>query len=55
MFIYSSLHDFTTILDFEDILEITTIFHKLKNKNSKLLQRANILTDEFEFEHKDKS
>ncbi|WP_195783442.1 hypothetical protein [Aliarcobacter butzleri] len=54
MYIYSSLHDFTTILDFEQILNLTTIFHKLENKNSQLLQRANIITDEFNFEHKDK-
>jgi len=54
MYIYSSLHDFTTILDFEEILNLTTIFHKLENKNSQLLQRANIITDEFNFEHKDK-
>lgn len=54
MYIYSSLHDFTTILDFEEILNLTTIFHKLENKNLQLLQRANIITDEFNFEHKDK-
>ena len=38
MYIYSSLHDFTTILDFEEILNLTTIFHKLENKNSIIIE-----------------
>ncbi|MGE4461821.1 MAG: HD-GYP domain-containing protein [Arcobacter sp.] len=54
MYIYSSLHDFTTVLDFEEILNLTTIFHKLENKNSIIIQRASKIADEFNFEHKDK-
>lgn len=54
MFIYANLHDFTIVLDFEEILNITTIFHKLENQNSLFLERAEKITDEFEFEHKDK-
>lgn len=54
MFIYANLHDFTIVLDFEEILKITTIFHKLENQNSLFLERAEKITDEFEFEHKDK-
>ena len=54
MFIYANLHDFTIVLDFEEILKITTIFHKLENHNSLFLERAEKITDEFEFEHKDK-
>lgn len=54
MFIYANLHDFTIVLDFEEILKITTIFHKLENPNSLFLEKAEKITDEFEFEHKDK-
>lgn len=54
MYIYNSLHDFTTIVNFEEILELTTIFHKLENKNSQIIERASKIADEFEFEHKDK-
>ncbi|RBQ28333.1 HD-GYP domain-containing protein [Aliarcobacter vitoriensis] len=54
MFIYSNLSDFTKVLDFEDILNMTTIFHKFQNLNSKILKYASIITDYFEFEHKDK-
>lgn len=54
MFIYASLHDFTTILDFEEILKITTIFHKIVNPNSNLLLLCEIITKEYDFEHKDK-
>ncbi|WP_418186887.1 HD-GYP domain-containing protein [Aliarcobacter lanthieri] len=54
MFIYSNLSDFTKVLDFEDILNMTTIFHKFQNPNSQILKYASILIDYFEFEHKDK-
>ena len=54
MFIYASLHDFTKPLDFEDILKMTTIFHKIENPQSKLVELAEIMSDYYEFEHKDK-
>lgn len=54
MFIYGSLHDFTKVLDFEDILKMTTIFHKIENPQSKLIELAQIMSDFYEFEHKDK-
>ncbi len=54
MFIYASLHDFTTILDFEEILKITTVFHKIINPNSNLLILCEKITKEYAFEHKDK-
>jgi len=54
MYIYGSLHDFTTVLDFEEILNLTKIFHKLENKNSIIIERASKVADEFNFEHKDK-
>lgn len=54
MFIYASLHDFTKALDFEDILKMTTIFHKIENPQSKLIELSQIMCDFYEFEHKDK-
>ena len=54
MFIYASLHDFTKALDFEDILKMTTIFHKIENPQSKLIELTQIMSDFYEFEHKDK-
>ncbi|MDZ7817380.1 MAG: HD domain-containing phosphohydrolase [Aliarcobacter sp.] len=54
IFIYSSLHDFTKALDFEEILKITTIFHKIENPQSKLIDLSEIMCDFYEFEHKDK-
>ena len=54
MFIYASLHDFTKALDFEDILKMTTIFHKIENPQSKLIELSQIMSDFYEFEHKDK-
>ena len=52
MFIYASLHDFTTILDFEEVLKITTLFHKIVNSN--FLTFCEKITNEYDFEHKDK-
>ena len=52
MFIYASLHDFTTILDFEEVLKITTVFHKIVNSN--FLTFCEKITNEYDFEHKDK-
>lgn len=54
MFIYASLHDFTTVLDFEEVLKITTVFHKIVNPNSNFLTFCEKITNEYDFEHKDK-
>lgn len=54
IFIYSNLEDFTKALDFEDILKMTKVFHKLQNSKSNILDNAFKITDFFEFEHKDK-
>lgn len=54
MFVYANLDDFTKVLSFEDILKQAEIFHKFINKNSKLLAYANVVTNYFAFEHKDK-
>lgn len=54
MFIYASLHDFTKALDFEDILKMTTVFNKIVNPQSKLIELTQIMSDFYAFEHKDK-
>lgn len=54
MFIYASLHDFTITPTFEEILEITNVFHKIENPQSKLIELSEIMSDFYEFEHKDK-
>ena len=54
MFIYSSLHDFTNPLDFEEILKITTIFYKIENPQSRLIELSEIMCEFYEFDHKDK-
>lgn len=53
-FIYNTLHDFTTIFDFEEILKITTVFHKIISPKSRFLELCEKVTDEYKFEHKDK-
>ena len=54
MFIYANLHDFTIVLDFEEILKNhNNFFIKLENQIF-VLEKAEKITDEFEFEHKDK-
>jgi HD-GYP domain-containing protein (c-di-GMP phosphodiesterase class II) len=54
IFIYSSLHDFTQVLDFEEILKITTNFYKIENPQSKLIELSEVMCEFYEFEHKDK-
>jgi HD-GYP domain-containing protein (c-di-GMP phosphodiesterase class II) len=54
MFIYSSLHDFTKALNFEDILEITTVFNKIENPQSRIIELSTLMCEFYEFEHKDK-
>ena len=53
-FIFSNLHDFTTILSFENILSITSQVYKLINEESQLLDIVSKASDFYEFEHKDK-
>ena len=54
LFIYSNLQDFTKVLDFEDILKMTNEFNLYIDKESKIIERAEIIAEFFEFEHKDK-
>lgn len=53
-FIYKNLDDFTKALEFEKILQMTNEFNLYIEKESKIVQRAEVLADFFEFEHKDK-
>lgn len=54
MFIYSSLDDFTIIIDFEEILKITNIFHNIVSPDSTFIKMCEIMADEYAFDHKDK-
>lgn len=53
-FIFSKLQDFTIVLDFEEILDITKIFAKLLDDERLLLESCEKLADFYDFEHKDK-
>ncbi len=53
LFIYSSLHDFTFPLDFENLLKITSVFSKIQNPNSKLIEYTKIMSEYYKFDHKD--
>ncbi|OCL85755.1 hypothetical protein AAX26_01822 [Aliarcobacter thereius] len=54
LFIYSKLNDFTTVLKFEDILKMSMKFNSFVEKDSKIVEKAELLANYFEFEHKDK-
>lgn len=53
-FIFGSLHDFTTVLTFEQILEISSFIYNTLNPNSDLLEITLKACDIYSFEHKDK-
>jgi HD-GYP domain-containing protein (c-di-GMP phosphodiesterase class II) len=53
-FIFNNLHDFTTALDFDDILAITTTFLNILDKDSSLISNCEKMCNFYEFEHKDK-
>ena len=53
-YIYSALSDFTKILKFEELLEFTKYFNTLINENSNIVHYAQIASEYYEFEHKDK-
>ncbi|OCL89663.1 HD domain-containing phosphohydrolase [Arcobacter porcinus] len=54
LFIYSKLNDFTTVLKFEEILKMTIKFNSFVEKSSTIVEKAELLANYFEFEHKDK-
>jgi len=53
-YIYGTLHDFTSVYDFEKVLEITTMFGELYEDLTQLLKLSNLICDYYKFEHKDK-
>ena len=53
-FIFNNLHDFTTALDFEDVLNITKTFLNIIEKDSMLIFNCAQMCEFYEFEHKDK-
>ncbi len=53
-YIFSSLFDYTQALDFEDILSMTSIFYKIIDKESGLLENCKKVADFYNFDHKDK-
>ena len=48
------MQDFTKILTFEDLLKITTIFSKVENPKSNLIELCSLMSDFYQFEYKDK-
>lgn len=53
-YIFSNLHDFSMVLDFEEVLTITSIFTKIVNGNTDLLNLCEQACDYYKFDHKDK-
>lgn len=53
-FIFGNLYDFTTVLTFEQVLDITSSFYKIINPNSNLLELVSKCSDFYSFDHKDK-
>lgn len=53
-FIFNNLHDFTTALDFEKILDVTKQFFDILEKDSSFISDCEKMCTFYEFEHKDK-
>ena len=53
-YIYQTLHDFTAVITYEELLEITKNISLITSRNSKLLSSAERMLDFYSFEHKDK-
>lgn len=53
-FIFSTLQDKTIVLDFEELLEITSIFTLFTNENLNIIENAFMVAEFYNFEHKDK-
>ncbi|RXJ84033.1 HD-GYP domain-containing protein [Arcobacter sp. CECT 8985] len=54
LFIYNLLDDYTTVVNFENILNMTKTFLILENPNSKLINYVEKISNFYGFEHKDK-
>jgi len=53
-FIFSTLQDKTIVLDFEKLLEITSIFTLFTNENLNIIENASRVAEFYNFEYKDK-
>ena len=53
-YIYSALYDFTEVMDFSEVLEITTMFGSLEYEIDNLLKLSKKMADFYSFEEKDK-
>lgn len=53
-FIFTNLHDFSSIVDFEYLLNLTKIFTNIIDKDSNLIENCGKMADFYNFEHKDK-
>jgi HD-GYP domain-containing protein (c-di-GMP phosphodiesterase class II) len=52
-FIFSNLEDFTKAMDFEDVLQITSIFTEIFDGDVQILHYCFAMANYYEFEHKD--
>jgi len=52
-FIFSKLQDYSSAILFEQLLEITSVFSSLIDKNSDILSISSKVTKFYDFEHKD--
>lgn len=53
-YIFGTLHDFTYSPTFEEVLDITSIFSQLVDKDNSMIEKCSKMADFYEFEHKDK-
>ncbi len=53
-YIYQTLHDFTSVITYTELLEITKNISLITNQNSKSLTHVERMLDFYSFEHKDK-
>jgi hypothetical protein len=52
-FIFDTLTDFTVVLPFEEILRMTTLFTKMNDGNSEIINKADVIARFYSFDHKD--
>lgn len=53
-YIFGTLHDFTYSPTFEEVLDITSVFSKLVDKDNDIVEKSSKMADFYHFEHKDK-
>ncbi|XPV70099.1 MAG: HD-GYP domain-containing protein [Halarcobacter sp.] len=53
-YIFTNLHDFSTPISFEELLNLTRIFTDIIENNSSLIKNSEKMLDFYDFEHKDR-